>query len=131
MEGRKFLIAFLKKLLSTKVENKEPQLRPDYWTYDFNTGVWGHHFEYWEKPTGEGTPRELKVWGHYTPRPQNGDLVKMAMKSGRTVLWVVTDCEYPGDPHDMFYCTLYGLGYQDEYALPESTNKMLKSEWIL
>ena len=122
MEGRTVL-NFLKRWF-------KPRLRKDYYTYNYSNKVWGHHFEFVDKISSEGMPRTIDVWGHYTPRPVNGDLLKMKMQSGRTMLWAILNCEYPGDPHDMFFATIYGLGYSDEYSLPESTNKMMKSDFL-
>ena len=54
----------------------------------------------------------------------------MKMQSGKTLLWVISDCEYPGNPDDMFFATIHALDYADNYSLPESTNKMQNSEFI-
>lgn len=126
MEGR-VILNILKKFFSK--EPDPPKLREDYYTFNYDDHVWGHSFQLTDQEY-EGMRKVSKVWGHYTPRPKNGDLLTMSMQSGRKSLWVIFDCEYPGDPRDMFFAKISFLGYEDEVTLQPSTNKMLTSEWI-
>jgi hypothetical protein len=54
------------------------------------------------------------VYGLKQRRPELGDLIVAKMKSGRVGVFQFVEVTHPGDPPDMFFGKVEGLGYRDE-----------------
>lgn len=54
------------------------------------------------------------VYGWLTPLPQRGDTILFKMESGKIGKYQFTDVRPCGDPTDMFFGTVKGLGYVTE-----------------
>lgn len=82
-------------------------------------GGWGTaiYFEKESAPTGVSRP-ERKVHGFQPWIPAVGDVLRAAMQSGRTGVYIFTEVRRCGDPHDMFFATVEWRGYEDELTMP-------------
>ena len=73
-------------------------------------GGWGNAINWLETSTNK--KGEYCVVGWKTPKPKKGDKLETQMESGKIGVFVFTKIEICGDPPDMFFGNVVGLGYK-------------------
>jgi hypothetical protein len=96
-------VSILDKLFARKKDRRAP--RKDFAVFKIGGG-WGNSIQWFSYPE--------RVNGWKTPMPQVGDILTCEMKSGNTGVWIFTSVEPCGDPADMFFAHVFGLGYSTE-----------------
>jgi len=84
--------------------NPKLKVRDNARVFDRSKNAWGSHVE-WDDF------QNFKIWGHYTPLPEVGDLFDSQMKSGETARFVITKIERAKQVHDMFFGEVQFLEY--------------------
>jgi len=66
---------------------------------------WGNSINWqdWEKRS---------LYGHMTPKPKVGDILRVKMESGRIGLFEFTEVRGCNDPKDMFFAKVKDLRYE-------------------
>ncbi len=80
-------------------------------------GSWGNKIQWLEVDKG-------KVVGWKSCRPTKGDLLEAPMKSGKVGVFKFVEVKLCGDPRDMFFATVEGIGYKKSDALGEEEKVM-------
>lgn len=84
--------------------------------------VWGHSIT-WSTAPGD---RDLdvnhgRIVGWLSHKPRKGDVLAVAMASGKWGKWLIEKVDHCGDPHDMFFADVAGAyDYLDEADVPKS-----------
>lgn len=105
------LVEYVARLLGRREEEPEEDPAGPV-VYTLGEGGWGHHISWW--PEYRVGDTEQEVYGHMTPVPESGDLVRVPMESGRATLWMLSGIERQRDPPDMFFAKATFLRYETE-----------------
>ena len=79
-------------------------------------GGWGDRITIneWPKRDNENL---ASVYGHKNPIPRIGDTLRVPCKSGKVMLCKFVDVRPCGDPADMFFADVEGIGYESKLSV--------------
>lgn len=81
----------------------------------FKIGIgWGDSIKFNSYTQDSDTQR---VTGWKNPKPKVGDVLTCKLDNGKVGVWIFQTLEYCGNPADMFFGTVYGIGYLDDPEL--------------
>lgn len=61
-----------------------------------------------------GEQGQFRIVGWLPRKPIDGDRLVYECESGKLAEGIICETEYPGDPNDMFFATIFPIGYYNE-----------------
>jgi len=89
------------------------KLRENFNTYQMG-GEWGDRIEWYDKKEFKSPRSTFTVLGWKAKTPKEGDLLLSRMQSGKTARFIFGKVKNETDPPDMFWATVYFIGYVGE-----------------
>jgi len=68
----------------------------------------------WGNRIGWSDFEKRRISAHTSPRPDEGDELRVKMQSGKIARFALIDIDYMSDPRDMWFATAYDIGYVGE-----------------
>jgi len=90
--------------------------------FDDSPRSWGNSIQWWPDFTSR------RVVGWLSHRPVKGDLLRVAMQSGKVAIFKFIEVDLQRDPEDMFFGRVRDVGYEGEppFARPSQLRAFLQ-----
>lgn len=100
-------------------KRKAPRVDSDPNYYVLNGDrFWGNSITWLETPNSEEWDSgRITGWTH--PRPNEGDILFVSMKSGKVAQYILHNVDYMSDPNDMFFADTYAYEYYKGSLAPD------------